>query len=146
MIANERQYRITKAWVAQFSDSARQIAETSDTPDPLIRAAMAAQYESQVEELQHEIDEYEALRSGRVTTLDVDSLTALPDALIQARIAAGFTQKELAARLGLKEQQIQRYEATHYSGASLDRVQAVVDALGVRIREHLILPPPEKAS
>jgi len=146
MIANERQYRITKAWVERFSDSAHQVTETNDTLDPLIRAAMAAQYESQVEELQHEIDAYEALRSGHVTTLDVESLTALPDALIQARIAAGLTQKELAARLGLKEQQIQRYEATQYSGASLERVQAVVDALGVRIREHLILPPPEKAS
>ncbi len=91
MIANERQYRITKAWVEKFSESARQVTETSDTLDPFIRGALAAQYESQVEELQHEIAAYEALRSGRVTTLDVESLTALPDALIQARIAAGFT-------------------------------------------------------
>lgn len=146
MITNERQYRITKAWVEKFSDSAHQVADTSDTLDPLIRAAMAAQYESQVAELQHEITAYEALRSGLVTTLDVDSLSALPNALIQARIAAGCTQKDLATRLGLKEQQIQRYEATQYSGASLARVQAVADALGVHIREHLILPPPEKAS
>jgi len=146
MIANERQYHITKGWVEKFSDSARHVAATDDGMDPLIRAAMVAQYESQVEELQQELADYELLRSGRITSLDVDSLTALPEALIQARIAAGFTQKELAARLGLKEQQIQRYEATRYSGASPERVHDGLDALGVRIREHLILPPPERAS
>lgn len=146
MIANERQYRITKAWLKKFSDSARHVAESNDIADPLIRAAMVAQYESQVEELRHELDAYEALRSGHIVSLDVDSLAALPDALIQARIAAGLTQKELATRLGLKEQQVQRYEATGYSGVSLERAQAIVDALGVHIREHLTLPPPEKAS
>lgn len=31
---------------------------------------------------------------------------------IPTHIAAGLSQKELAERLGLKEQQIQRYEAT----------------------------------
>jgi len=67
-------------------------------------------------------------------------LADLPEALIRARIAAGLTQKELAARLGLKEQQIQRYEATRYAGVSLDRVQAVAEALGVKIRERVILP------
>jgi len=146
MIANERQYRMTKAWIERFSDSAHHMAEASEGTDPLIRAAMVRQYDSQVDELHQEIEEYDALRTGQITHLDVDSLTALPDALIRARIAAGLTQKELATRLGLKEQQIQRYEATHYTGVSLDRAQAVVDALGVRIREHLVLPPPEKAS
>ncbi len=146
MIENERQYRITKAWVEKFTQSAQQMAEPGAAPDPLIQAAMVAQYQSQIEELQRDLDEYDALRSGRVASLDVDSLTALPDALIRARIAAGLTQKELAARLGLKEQQIQRYESTRYSGVSLERAQAVVDALGVRIHERLTLPTAEKAS
>jgi HTH-type transcriptional regulator/antitoxin HipB len=39
-------------------------------------------------------------------------LTELLVALIEARIAAGLTQKALADRLGVAEQQIQRYEAT----------------------------------
>ena len=64
----------------------------------------------------------------------------MPEALVRARKAAGLTQKELGRRLGLKEQQIQRYEATRYAGANLTRIQAVVDALGVRIHERVILP------
>ena len=72
--------------------------------------------------------------------LGLDSLAALPEALIRARIAAGLTQKELATRLGLKEQQVQRYEATRYAAASLTRIQAVAEALGVRIEERITLP------
>ena len=49
---------------------------------------------------------YEALRSGRVAVVPLDSLDQLPDALIHARIAAGLTQRDLAERLGVKEQQI----------------------------------------
>ena len=146
MIENERQYRISKAWVEKFAQSAQQMAGRGAAADPLIQAAMAAQYQSQIEELQHDLADYDALRGGQVTTLDVESLTALPEALIRARIAAGLTQKELAVRLGLKEQQVQRYESTRYSGVSLERTQAIVDALGVRIREHLTLPTAEKAS
>ncbi len=146
MIENERQYRITKAWVKKFAQSAQQMAGPGTAADPLIQAAIVAQYQSQIEELQRDLDEYDALSAGQVTRLEVESLTALPEALIRARIAAGLTQKELAARLGLKEQQIQRYESTRYSGVSLERAQAVVDALGVRISEHLILATAEKAS
>ena len=43
----------------------------------------------------------------------------------------GFSQKDLAQRLGLKEQQIQRYEATGYASASLARIQEIIEALGV---------------
>ena len=59
---------------------------------------------------------------------------------------AGLTQKELPARLGVKEQQIQRYESTRYAGVSLERAQAILNALGVQIREQLTVPTSEKAS
>jgi len=52
-----------------------------------------------------------------------------------SRIAAGLSQKELAAKLGLKPQQIQRYEAGNYQGAtSLGRVNPILRALGVKLR------------
>jgi Helix-turn-helix len=46
------------------------------------------------------------------------SLNDLPTTLIKARISAGMTQKELAEKIGIREQQIQRYEANHYNSAS----------------------------
>ena len=56
-------------------------------------------------------------------------VSSLPETLIKARIARGMSQRELAERIGLKEQQIQRYEATNYSSASLSRIRAVVSGL-----------------
>ena len=56
-------------------------------------------------------------------------VSALPEMLIKARIARGMTQRDLAARIGLKEQQIQRYEATDYASASLSRIMDVVAGL-----------------
>ena len=41
--------------------------------------------------------------------------------------------------MGLKEQQIQRYEATEYASADLARVNEVAKALGMRVREDIFL-------
>lgn len=58
---------------------------------------------------------------------------------MQARIARGWTQKDLADRLRLDEQKIQDYEATDYQGASLARIRAVVRALEIEIGEEVKL-------
>lgn len=138
MISNEREYRITRAAVERFEDALGHEHE-ADHLDSRLRQAMRQGIESQLEDLREQLAEYEMLRSGKVSVLELDSLAELPDALIRARIAAGLTQKELAMRLGIKEQQIQRYEATRYAGASLQRIQAVATALGVTIHERVIL-------
>lgn len=51
--------------------------------------------------------------------------------LIVARIARNLTQKELARKLGLKEQQIQRYEADRYNSISLANFRRIASLLGV---------------
>jgi ribosome-binding protein aMBF1 (putative translation factor) len=91
--------------------------------------------ESEAEELRRQIQRYEDLRDGRVGSRELDGLRAVPVALIEGRIAAGLTQKELAERLGLKQQQIQYWEANSYSGVGLDRLQEIIDALGMSLRE-----------
>ena len=140
MITNERQYRITRGWLKRF-EQARTSAD-QDTVDlhPRARQALHDQYDSQIEELRADLADYEALRQGQVTIMELDSLIELPDALIRARVAAGLSQAALAERLGLKKQQIQRYEATRYARVGIERLQAVADALGVKIREQVILP------
>ena len=140
MIANERQYRITKAEAARFAEALAQPEEHLAHLHPRLRQAMREGAESQLEELKAELADYEALRDGRVTVLKLASLADLPSALIRARIAAHLTQKALAQRLGVKEQQVQRYEATQYAGVTFERLQAVADALDVRIDQQVRLP------
>jgi transcriptional regulator with XRE-family HTH domain len=141
MIKNERQYRITKAQAASFADATKQLQDqhAGRLPDVLRKAQIDA-LKSQYDELLAEIEEYEALRREVPAVIETQSFEDLPRALIKARIALGMSQKELAEKMGLKEQQIQRYEATEFSSASLSRIIDVADALGVGISERVALP------
>jgi len=140
VITNERQYRITRNWLERFEHAHAEVEGQNGTLHPRAQQALRDQYDSQIEELRAELAEYEALRRGDVAVLELDSLAELPAALIRARTASGLSQEALAGRLGLKKQQVQRYETTRYAGVSLARLQAVVAALGVTIREQLVLP------
>lgn len=142
MIKNERQYRITKAQADRFKEALRQFTEVEDGGQgihPKLRKAQEDAMRSQLADLEAELEAYEALRSGQRKVPPLDSFDDLPRALIEARIAAGLTQKELAERLGLKEQQIQRYEATEYASASFARIRQVVQALGTQAKKRAVL-------
>jgi ribosome-binding protein aMBF1 (putative translation factor) len=143
MIKNERQYRITKTQVEKFSDAINQLSvhnQQDQSVHPLLRKAERDALENQLAELRAQVKEYEALKAGRYAVLELNSLEELPPALIKARIAAGLTQKDLAERLGLKEQQIQRYEETEYTSASFARLVEVSRAIGVQMQEKILLP------
>jgi len=96
---------------------------------------MAAALEGQAETLRSEIERYEDLRDGRVNQRELEGFLDLLTALVEARIAAGLTQKALAERLGLQEQQVQRWEANFYAGVGMERLQEIADALGMEVRE-----------
>ena len=85
---------------------------------------------SEAEVLRGQLKDYEHLREGRVKQRTLRTLNELPKAIIEAQIAARITQKGLADRLGVAEQQVQRWEATGYAGVSVQRLQQVADALG----------------
>lgn len=142
MICNEREYRITKSELRKFDEAidANPGYVPSEGTDPRMKEVMKDALESLAETLREEIQRYEDLRDGHVRQRELDGLTDLPTALIEARIAAGFTQKGLAERLGLKEQQIQRWESDRYSGVGLRRLQEVIDALGMDITETVRYP------
>jgi HTH-type transcriptional regulator/antitoxin HigA len=92
-----------------------------------------------IDSLKKEIEEYDALKQEQ-TPIKIASIQELPLALIKARIAMGMTQKELAEKMGVKEQQVQRDEANQYSSAGFQRIAAVAAALDINIQEtHILL-------
>ena|SRR5437867_1452419 len=141
MIKNERQYRITQARAEEFRRALAQSEQERGTGKlhPKLQRAQGDALRSQLQTLERELREYDELRSGRQKVLTYASFDELPKALIQARIARGWTQKDLADRLGLDEQKIQDYEATDYQRASLARIKENVRALGIEIREEVKL-------
>ena len=136
MIKNERQYRITKTQAEKFQQTIAAVTAEPDRSLPAaLRQAQLDGLKSQLKDLRDELNQYEVLRSGKRQIIALDSIEDLPRTLIQARIA-GLTHEELTAKLGIKPQQIQRYEATDYRSASLERVNQIVRVLGVKLRRR----------
>jgi transcriptional regulator with XRE-family HTH domain len=142
MIKNDRQYKVTKTQLRTFQEAAEVLASIRAPKgvDPVLIQAQRSAIEAQVEELVADIAEYEALREGKIRRFVIDSFADLPVALIKGRIAAGLTHKELAVRLQVKEQQLQRWEANDYAGASIETLKQVFDAVGIESREELFVP------
>lgn len=135
MIKNEKQYRITKAQVRRFQDALAEFGGHQRPSNISARLwdAQRQAAQSQMEELQQQVEAYEQLHVGRSKEVILETVEDLPKALIRARIASGLTQEGLARRLGVKPQQVQRYEATEYESASFARILKVVHALGLRM-------------
>jgi predicted nucleotidyltransferase len=53
--------------------------------------------------------------------------------LVRARRSLGLSQRELGSRLGVRQQQIARWEAASYRTAPLARVEEAARALGLRV-------------
>lgn len=144
MITNEVQRRSTEAHLHQFEEAIANLEAKSKTPTKLQQLEIDA-LRSQAADLRAELDEYDHLRSGAVSTFEAASLEELAALLIKARIARGWSQRELADALGVAEQQVQRYESTDYRSASLARIADVATALNVTITERLTLRGPDAA-
>jgi ribosome-binding protein aMBF1 (putative translation factor) len=131
MIKNERQYRITRAQAAKFESALKALAKRDKdrTTHPRLIKAQADAMRSQLESLDRELREYMELKKGNIAPPDLDYIAVVPRDLIRARIASGLSQKELAERLGMPEQQIQRYEAKEYDSVSLGRISKVARIL-----------------
>jgi len=142
MITNERQYKITRSEADRFRKAITDLTGSPARPDvhPRLIQAEREAMESQLADLQAELAEYDRLKSADLSVISINSFDELADGLIQARIASGLSQKALADRLGLKEQQIQRYEAERYASASYQRLRDIANALAVRIKNDILLP------
>jgi len=148
MITNARELQITRAQLTRLRATLEQgrTGKPASGVDPRVYAAELCALEAEALRLEGEIAAYEELIAGRSLRVESD-LAELPDALIKARIANRWNQKQLADKLGVHEQQVQRYEATRYKGASFERLLEIANVLGVRVRQSVVFTHPafEKA-
>jgi HTH-type transcriptional regulator / antitoxin HipB len=138
MIQNERQYRMTQTKLQEFEQELAAIDPQDPNLHPRQILGWTNSYNLSIRQLKQEIAEYEQLKSGNIFTFVLGSLNDLPTTLIKARIATGMTQKELAEKIGVQEQQIQRYESNHYSSASFERLRSIADALKIEITQAVM--------
>lgn len=79
------------------------------------------------------LETFEAIKSGKFVEVASRWKHEPGVVLIIARIARGLSQGELAERLNMREQQVQRYESERYRTISLQAMRRVAAILGVQI-------------
>jgi HTH-type transcriptional regulator/antitoxin HigA len=132
MIYNELQFKVSVSQVDKLRSSLS-LLKDSELPAWLTNAQSEA-LQSQISDLEAEVIEYELLKKGHIKFTECSDLSMLPRVLIQSRIAKGMSQKDLADKLQMTTQQVQRYEATNYMGASLSRLIQIAEVLDINIR------------
>lgn len=139
MIKNDRQLATAEHQRRRLCDALARSAPV-DFDDRLVEAHRQA-LEADIAKLGAEISAYRGARSGTADLAALNAVDSFGKQLVLARIAAGLTQEELAAKLSKKPQQVQRYEQNLYASASLKTLTQVahlfVDALQARTKTAL---------
>ncbi len=118
----------------QLEAQRNQLVEAGLTGDALERALHPLlSFRAQLEE---EVLAYENMKRGDLGTLE--SLESVGRWLIGARIARGWSQKELAQELGVSDAQVSRDERNEYHGVTVERAQRILEAMGIsfQMEEH----------
>jgi HTH-type transcriptional regulator / antitoxin HipB len=137
MIQNEHQYKVSQGKIREIEQHLDQLYKEKNSLHPRQFKMRENGLQGILLEIQEEIEKYDALKE-KPTFIEIESFAEIPVALIKARIASGMTQKDLADKLGMKEQQIQRYEANQYGSAGFHRLTEVAEALEVTLNSSLL--------
>jgi HTH-type transcriptional regulator / antitoxin HipB len=137
MIQNEHQYKISYGKIKEIEQFLDELYKEKNSLHPRQFKMRENGLQGMLSEIQEEIKEYDALKEKPIT-IEIQSFAEIPIALIKARIALGMTQKDLAEKLGMKEQQIQRYESNQYGSAGFHRLTEVAEALEVTLNSSLL--------
>lgn len=143
IIANDRQEREVSTLVEQITHalSSEQVlkAIVEGLPSEVIdgvRHSLTAERNELIDSLQA----YQNAKDGAPEQLKLRAGSDLGALLIAARVARGWKQKDLARRLFIPDQQIQRYEAERYRNITLAGLIRVARALGVRVTADISRP------
>ncbi|MBX9460257.1 MAG: XRE family transcriptional regulator [Brevundimonas sp.] len=135
LISNDRLAREAEATIAEL--------DAALSSDHVLRSILAGMPSEVIEgvrrslrtehrELSDRLDAYRRGKSGEFDALKQQAGNDPGAFLIAARLIRGLSQKDLARKLGLREQAIQRWEAERYRSINLANYQKVAQTLGVR--------------
>lgn len=133
MIKNQKQAGITKSKLAELKIAKDTLESKKETYNPIEYELAENAINGLIEDLEDQIQTYEALVNGNFHCLKPKNIEDIPNVLIAARLSQKISQKELADILGIKEQQVQRYEASDFESASWIRIVDFATALNLQL-------------
>lgn len=133
MIKNEKQYKITKKKLQEINAEIDRI-KNDKVINPLRAELLLASLLHARKLFEGDLSLYESLRKTNKATLKERVIAELPSIITEYKIISGLTQKEFSEKLGLKEQQLQRYEADDFKSVTFKNLLRFLDAIGLEIR------------
>lgn len=129
MIKSDAQRERTVTQIAGFRDA---LGKMESGKAGKRAAAIRGSYEGMICQLEDELREYDQLKSGELLLPPLQRLDEIAPFIVKLRIAKGVSQTELARRLGVSKQVINRYEESDYQTAAISRLQEILGAIGVK--------------
>ncbi|WP_211441958.1 XRE family transcriptional regulator [Collimonas humicola] len=136
IISNDRQARETATLIDQINHALSSEQVLKSIVEGLSREVIDGvrrSLTSEKKELSEVLNAYLKAKDGDFELLKKRAGNDLGDFLIVARITNGWSQKDLARKLGLREQAIQRYESERYRSISLANYMRVARVLSVHL-------------
>lgn len=132
MIKNEKQYRISRNKLLELNDKLTVLE--SNTKRSLSQNMVLTSMQNIKDELKAEIKAYEKLKNTKQIQLKEASIEQLPQLLTEYKIVNHLSNKEFSIQLELKEQQLQRYEATGFKTVSFDRLISFLEKINLKVK------------
>ncbi len=143
MIKNEKQYKISKKLLIEVVEEINKVKTEKD--QNIKRRLVAGSLTDFKEDIEEEIRDYEKLKNSKSTVLKERNIQDLPSLIIEYKIANHLTHKEFAKILGLKEQQLQRYESESFKTVSFQNLMKFLNLLQLDLKiKQLIIKPDRK--
>lgn len=133
MTVTEQQYQTTLASARRLEEALAQLQAGAQQREPLLQQALRDSIEGELYSRYRTAAEYERQNGLDNSLLERDGRVDLPQALIRARIATGLSQADLAARLGVADEDVKSWEETGYADIDLIRLSAILTALGLHL-------------
>jgi HTH-type transcriptional regulator/antitoxin HigA len=147
LVYNERQARELEAEIEQISQALSSDQTLKSIIDGLPELAIEGIRRSLTtdrRELSKKLEAFRHAQAGNPDPIKEQAGSDLGDILIVARLAQNWKQKDLARKLGLQEQAVQRWEAERYRNINLANFMKVARALAVEFSAEFQSPEVSK--
>jgi DNA-binding Xre family transcriptional regulator len=142
MIKNEKQYKITRKKLQDIQEEINRLKngrEHLPAKDELLLVSLLMMKQ----QMEDEIAKYDLVKTMTSAILGERSIDDLPTLLIEYKIQSGMTQKEFSEKIGMKEQQLQRYEAENFNSISFKNLLKIIHAIGLNVTVKGTIPGEE---
>jgi Helix-turn-helix len=132
MITSERQLLFTKKQIASLAEEIKNLEK--EAPKKPFGKTAVIQAKALLQELQFNVEEYEALKANGVKGIQINNLSEIMILPIKYRIAKGMTQEAFAKEFEISLRTIARYEAENYRNASGDNFDKILKKLQSKLK------------